>query len=238
MKFDIEKYTGNYVMHCKTEEEARDFCKYLDGIGRRWSSGISYIDNSHWHDYGPDTIYWFNLGRYDYVRNDTDATILEWSDFMNKEEPTRWNKLNTDHSKEVFELLGVSPEEIFRIGNICSADYKITQDLKVYINHDRDYWTKSTLTIADFLSGRVVICKKRILTEMEQLAIDYALACDCHWLAKDQDEAIYAYKEKPEKRFAEWSYANNHTKGDFIEIGLPISFLSWEDDEPFHIIGD
>lgn len=28
--FDIEKYKDNYVMHCKTEAEAKSFCRYLD----------------------------------------------------------------------------------------------------------------------------------------------------------------------------------------------------------------
>lgn len=34
MRFNIEDYKGKYVMHCKTEEEAEDFCIYLDSIGR------------------------------------------------------------------------------------------------------------------------------------------------------------------------------------------------------------
>ena len=41
MRFNIEDYKGNYVMHCKTEEEAEIFCKYLHSIGRTWSTGVS-----------------------------------------------------------------------------------------------------------------------------------------------------------------------------------------------------
>ena len=26
MKFNIDDYKGEYAMHCKTEEEAKDFC--------------------------------------------------------------------------------------------------------------------------------------------------------------------------------------------------------------------
>lgn len=36
MKFNINKYEGNYAMHCKTEEEAKIFCRYLDSVGRKW----------------------------------------------------------------------------------------------------------------------------------------------------------------------------------------------------------
>ena len=34
-------------MYCKTEDEAKDFCNYLDSIGRRWSSGESYKDKTY-----------------------------------------------------------------------------------------------------------------------------------------------------------------------------------------------
>ena len=39
MKFNIDNYKGKYVMHCKTEEEAKIFCKYLHSIGRMWNNG-------------------------------------------------------------------------------------------------------------------------------------------------------------------------------------------------------
>ena len=81
MKFDINNYKGKYVMHCKTEEEARDFCNYLHSVGRRWYSGKSYLDTEFYYD---DKVYYFNEGACGHVRLST-YTILEWSDFMNKE---------------------------------------------------------------------------------------------------------------------------------------------------------
>ena len=87
MKFNIDDYKGKYVMHCKTQEEARDFCEYLDKIGRCWCSGKSYLHHTNWLDYQSDTVYYFNMGTYgrkswlDYEN----VTILEWSDFMEKE---------------------------------------------------------------------------------------------------------------------------------------------------------
>lgn len=43
MKFNINKYEGNYAMHCKTEEEAKIFCRYLDSVGRKWVDGDLYL---------------------------------------------------------------------------------------------------------------------------------------------------------------------------------------------------
>lgn len=91
-KFNINDYPGKYVMHCKTEEEAKDFCRVLHEAGRCWknllggNNGI-YLGNTHWRSYAHDTCYVFNEGLFGgekYLR-DKQYTILEWSDFMNKE---------------------------------------------------------------------------------------------------------------------------------------------------------
>ena len=86
MKFNIEDYKGDFVMHCKTEEEAEDFCRYLDSINRKWISGLSYEDNTKWDVHKQDTYYYFNEGCFSngYFVNKYRYKILEWSDFMDK----------------------------------------------------------------------------------------------------------------------------------------------------------
>ena len=64
MKFNINKYLGNYAMHCKTEEEAKIFLRYLDSVGRRWADGTSYMSMTNWNVHGPNTFYLFNNGTY------------------------------------------------------------------------------------------------------------------------------------------------------------------------------
>lgn len=84
MKFDINNYKGNYAMHCKTEEEAKSFCKYLHEHGKTWCIGQSYIEENRWDMYSENTVYYFNRGTYSSIgcaRNE-DYTILEWEDFM------------------------------------------------------------------------------------------------------------------------------------------------------------
>ena len=87
MKFDINDYKGKYGMHCKTEAEAIDFCNYLHSIGKRWSNMKSYLNSTEWSIYTTDSVYFFNSDLISYVdfakRNN--YTILEWSDFMNKQ---------------------------------------------------------------------------------------------------------------------------------------------------------
>ena len=85
MIFNIKDYPGDVVMHCKTEKEARDFCEYLDSIGRKWHTGTRYTKKLNWLTYRERTCYCFNDGSYSdleyFLRND--YKILEWSDFSN-----------------------------------------------------------------------------------------------------------------------------------------------------------
>ena len=79
MKFNINDYEGNYVMHCKTEEEAKDFAGYMISVDRPLVYSLSCC-------YG-DNVSFFNEGTWsskNYAKK-ANYTILEWSDFMNKE---------------------------------------------------------------------------------------------------------------------------------------------------------
>lgn len=87
MYFDINNYKGRYVMHCTTEEEARDFCNYLHKVGRKWNDNMSYLDDTYYSYHEARTVYYFNTGTLGdmYFATLNNYTILEWSDFMNKE---------------------------------------------------------------------------------------------------------------------------------------------------------
>lgn len=96
MTFNIENYQGKYAMHVKTEEEAKEFCKYLNSVGRKWHAGGSYITQNKFEIYEENTIYYFNEGLYG-ACNINDAadllymegkgyTVLKWSDFQEDEE--------------------------------------------------------------------------------------------------------------------------------------------------------
>ena len=77
MKFDINNYRGKYVMHCKTKEEAKEFCDYLRHIK------VPTLDEDVWRFYKTNTCYNFNNFTYSDVEFYTldGYTILEWSDF-------------------------------------------------------------------------------------------------------------------------------------------------------------
>lgn len=96
MRFNLDDYGPNHVMHCKTEEEATFFCNYLHDQGLKWSSGNSYKGRTLWGWSGnspDDRGYRFKCGtsdRMEYYENVgiEKFIILEFDDF-------EWND---DHS--------------------------------------------------------------------------------------------------------------------------------------------
>lgn len=74
------------AVHCKTEEEAKDFCKQMHEHGMRWMDRDSYLDCIAFSKYKDMTCY-SNAGGYSAYRfyNENGFTILEWSDYMQKE---------------------------------------------------------------------------------------------------------------------------------------------------------
>ena len=79
--FNIEDYKGDYAMHCKTPEAAREFCDYMASIGRTWCAGNPYTLTTYWETYKKDTVYCFNNNTFDDI-NTCDMKILEWEDFQ------------------------------------------------------------------------------------------------------------------------------------------------------------
>lgn len=87
MRFRFEDYKGDFVMWCKTEEEAKYFCRVMHESGRTWGSGDSYIEYPRFSNHLDETCYNFNSGSYAhkcwYERRY--YTFLKWEDFMEKE---------------------------------------------------------------------------------------------------------------------------------------------------------
>lgn len=77
----------NVSMHCRTREEAEDFCNEMHKAGLTWSSGTSYLKMSCFNIYENYTCYRFNEGEYDntvHAKN-KGYTILEWADYRSTE---------------------------------------------------------------------------------------------------------------------------------------------------------
>ena len=88
-KFNWDEFKdadNKIAVHCKTEEEAIDFCKQMYKHGMEWASGDSYLSYTHYGVYRDKTCYGGDGGyqSYDYFEK-YKYKILEWSDYMGKE---------------------------------------------------------------------------------------------------------------------------------------------------------
>lgn len=88
-KFNWDEFKNKYnkiVVHCKTEVEAKDFCKQMHEHGMAWRDGESYLEYTGYERYLSKTCYsgdgWF--ADYDFCKSEG-YEILEWSDYMQKE---------------------------------------------------------------------------------------------------------------------------------------------------------
>lgn len=88
-KFNWDEFKNKdnkIAVHCKTEEEAIDFCKQMYKHGMEWASGDSYLSYTHYGVYRDKTCYGGDGGyqSYDYFEK-YKYKILEWSDYTQKE---------------------------------------------------------------------------------------------------------------------------------------------------------
>lgn len=88
-KFNWDKFKNEenkIAVHCKTEEEAKDFCKQMHEHGMKWRNGESYLKNTNYNMHHERTCYY---GSREYSSCDFaeehNYKILEWSDYMQKE---------------------------------------------------------------------------------------------------------------------------------------------------------
>ena len=83
---EFKNKDNKIAVHCKTEEEAKDFCKRMHEHGMKWSTGKSYMEKTNYEEYKGETCY-IGFGMFSSYRhyNSEGYEILEWSDYMDKE---------------------------------------------------------------------------------------------------------------------------------------------------------
>lgn len=115
----------NVCMHCKTREEAEDFCNEMHKAGLTWSSGRSYLSRNYFEPYEEQTCYCFNKGRYDNTvsAKDKGYTILEWSDYRStepqKEEQEKIMSKSNDRPLSFAEAMKIGKRLCTSMRDVC-----------------------------------------------------------------------------------------------------------------------
>lgn len=150
MIFYAKDYKSGFTMHCKTEDEAKSFCRYLDSIGRKWIDGQSYLSTTHWEKYREQTCYSINTGVFgslSFYQKYTTCTILEWSDFGNEnevlQETSKIDKLANRITDEITAFR--MSEKKKSVGEIYNDWYEVCIKEELYnlfMNADLDGYEK------------------------------------------------------------------------------------------------
>lgn len=85
-KFNWDEFKEvKFAVHCKTEEEAKDFCERMHEHGMKWCSGESYLKETNYKFCEEEMCYIRGeFSPYQYYKS-KGYKILEWSDYMQKE---------------------------------------------------------------------------------------------------------------------------------------------------------
>ena len=83
---EFKNKDNKIAVHCKTEEEAKDFCKRMYEHGMKWRDGESYLECTEYGKHLSETCYtgYGEFASYDFYK-EREYKILEWSDYMDKE---------------------------------------------------------------------------------------------------------------------------------------------------------
>jgi len=140
--------------------------------------------------------------------------------------------------EQIFKLLNIKPNEEFKITSpFFEKDekfhtYKLNENMIVEYKDSYGRWNNDWTILPKLLNGEAFIKKIIIPTEEEQIVIAYARLLGYKWLAKDKNGEVCGFSEKPSKSSSVWTVSN----GDYNYLEYDnISFLSFEDKEPYYI---
>lgn len=146
-----------------------------------------------------------------------------------------------DYREKVFKMLDIKPYQSFNLYNAegkgnTDAIYCFDNELNLNLIGECSY-IRSTIDLAEIITNKYHIVKKIKFTDEELAAINYAKAIGCKWLAKDRNGSVYAFINKPvkDKSLGWWLCYGDSTIQESYEIKIPLSFLHWEDEEPYKI---
>ena len=141
----------------------------------------------------------------------------------------------TEKARKIFDILGVEPDEEFKVSD---NNFKYSFDHKLgleFYNGSEWHKVENADMYRQIMNGYSHIIKIPKPTEEDKIVIAYAKLCGCKYIAKDSDGSIYAYKDRPDKGETCWHQVNHDAQFATVELICDISFLSWEDEEPYYI---
>jgi hypothetical protein len=161
-EFDWDKFkdkNNRIAVHCKTIEEAKDFCKQMHEHGMVWCNGDSYLNSNEWERYKSKTCYSSEgcYGVYNYyIKNN--YTILEWSDFMKKEFKKADLKYGylvvLRNGRRAFYMPTIKGDYFDYMSNCCCLSCDLYNENLIYTSNDDNHYCYDVVAVYGYsISG-------------------------------------------------------------------------------------
>lgn len=195
--FNIANYKDSserkFGMLCKTEDEAKTFCDYLDNLSKQWLSTMPYAEETHWGN--EPTIYYFNCDTHKPLReltHESNDIILTFSDFdwsiHQHSNPTYTFQRADLKDGQIVKVrsgekyIKVKNQFINSVRSIC-VDY-YTQSLNSRVDRDKD--VIAVYNLVHSLSGHLPISLDTLLLDLYSES-EYL---SCVWSREDKEKPI------------------------------------------------
>ena len=221
----LKLYKGKAVW-CKTEELANEFLELADKFGFRWINGGEKLTSMNfWEFYKKNTTY-IMRSNFDvsFENKITNYEIVEFNPLKITSTP----QVTFDPPKTILTLKG---KEFVSVAKDEPFDKEKGVLMCLAKANGFDY---------DKVSELVESAKKQMpkLTEAERVILEN-LPKEYKWIARDENDDIYLYKDKPykEKIYKEkiYWYARNYMDKKIELFNHLFQFVKWSDDEPYEI---
>lgn len=133
----------------------------------------------------------------------------------------------------ILEQLDLELNEEFEINTRKSGwqKYKFNENGLYHVNGCRDSNTLTDLLTAKLEYKHII---KLVPTKEEQEILDAAKKLGFNWVAKDKNEVIDFYENKPIKCDSYWDFSSENDIAS-LKSKVDFKFLSWEDDQPYEL---
>lgn len=136
---------------------------------------------------------------------------------------------------DLCKLLGVEEgEEFKRDDSKIYYKYRVHNNIIQHFDEVLKIWEYSTLSINALVTSEIIKLPKKKEFSQETLNLFKLVDKTYKWVAKDMNENVYAYEEKPRKGSTYWLYGKGIKCGAISNCFNQSIFdqIHWEDEEP------
>lgn len=136
---------------------------------------------------------------------------------------------------DLCKLLGVEEGEEFKLKLFGAiGKYRLKNGKLEYYDDFINKWVESTISMNDILESEIIKLPKKKKFSQETLNFFKCIDKKYEWIAKDMNDDVHAFCEKPIKESRYWFYDGCFYISKAFNQAI-FNQILWEDEEPVYI---